>query len=323
MSKRLHSSLITLIFFGVFLCSVAALAQGGGKAVVIAHRGASGYLPEHTLESYAFAYAQGADYLEPDVVLTKDGRFICRHDTRLDDTTNVRDVFPDRKREDGHWYAIDFTLAEIKQLRAHERLANRFPADSSAFEVPTFEEMIELTQGLNKTTGRDVGIYPELKDPAWHAANGQPMEAAILKTLDRYGYRDKNSRVFIQCFLSEPLIKIRKELGSPLPLIMLMGSGKESDRLATQEGLKHIATFANGIGPAKERVEADPDLVKRAHDAGLLVHPYTLHADNVPGKYASIEDEIRQFVFTYKVDGMFIDHPGKMVEQLLVGKKGK
>lgn len=323
MFKRLFGSLPIIIAIGVLFCHAAALAQGGGKAVVIAHRGASGYLPEHTLESYAFAYAQGADYLEPDVVLTKDAHFICRHDIRLDDTTNVQDVFPDKRREDGHWYAIDLTLAEIKQLRARERLPNRFPVNNAKFEVPTFEEMIELTQGLNKTTGRNVGIYPELKDPVWHAANGQPMEAAILKTLDHYGYRDKDARVFIQCFLPEPLIKIRKELRSPLPLIMLMGSGKESDSLATKEGLEHVATFANGIGPAKERIEADPDLVKRAHDAGLLVHPYTLRADNVPGKYASIEDEIRQFVFTYKVDGMFIDHPDKMVEQLLTGQQGK
>lgn len=313
MRKSVCVSRLVLMIAGIVLWCAFAQAQDRGKAVVIGHRGACGYLPEHTLESYAFAYAQGADYVEPDCAMTQDGRFICMHDIYLEENTDVEEVFPDKKRGDGHWYVIDLTLAEVKRLRVHERLPNRFPIGKSAFEVPTLEEMIELVQGLNKTTGRDVGIYPELKHPTWHAENGHPMEAALLDLLERYGYRGKEARVFIQCFWPESLIKIRKELGSDLPLIMLIGTDERSERLVTKEGIQYVASFANGIGPAKERVEANPDLVKWAHEAGLLVHPYTIHADKVPAPYSSVEDELKRFLFDYKVDGLFIDHPDKMV----------
>lgn len=313
MRKNFYVILAVFVIPGILFGSTIGHAEEDGRAVVIAHRGASGYLPEHTLEAYALAYAQGADYLEPDLVVTKDGRFICRHDIHLEESTNVKEVFPEKKREDGRWYAIDLTLAEVKQLRAEERLPNRFPVGKAAFEVPTFEEMTELTQGLNKTTGRNVGIYPELKEPLWHAKNGHPMEAAVLDILTRYGYTGKDAPVFIQCFWPDPLIKIRKELGSELPLIMLIGADGRSDRLATKEGIEYIATFANGIGPAKEWIEANPELVKWAHDAGLLVHPYTVQADNVPAPYGNVEDELTRLLVDYKVDGLFIDHPDRMV----------
>ena len=150
------------------------------QKIVIAHRGASGYLPEHTLEAKAMAYAMGADYIEQDVVMTADDQLIVLHDITLDRTTNVDEVFPDRARDDGRYYAIDFTLAEIRRLSATEgfRLlpngekqqgyASRFPMGSSSFKVPTFQEEIQLIQGLNKSTGNDIGIYPEIKQPAFH-----------------------------------------------------------------------------------------------------------------------------------------------------------
>jgi len=118
-------------------------------------------------------------------------------------------------------------------------------------------------------------------------------------------------------------MKIRKELGSELPLIMLIGADARSDRLATQEGIAYIATFANGIGPAKERIEANPDLVKWAHEAGLLVHPYTVQADNVPAPYGSVEEELKRLLVDYKVDGLFIDHPDKMVRFLAESRPGR
>jgi len=285
--------------------------------LVIAHRGASGYLPEHTLEAYAVAHAMGADYVEPDLVLTKDGHFICLHDIHLEGTTNVEEVFPDRKRKDDSWYPVDFTLAEIKQLQVHERLRNRFPRMKSDFEVPTFAEMIELIQGLNETTGKIVGIYPELKAPAFHAKAGLPMEEAILSILKKYGYSGSNSKVFVQCFEVEPLRKMRLELGSKLPQVMLIGASGSAKKMLSADGLKDLASFVNGIGPSKGLIEKDPAIVKRAHKNGLVVHPYTFRADSFSKKdYKSFVKELEQFYKKYNVDGVFTDHPDKVVAYL-------
>ena len=136
--------------------------------------------------AYAMGYAQGADYVEQDLVLTRDGVFICLHDIHLDETTDVAAVFPGRRRGDGRWYAADLTLEEVRRLRAHERLRHRFPRDAARFAIPTFEEAIELVAGLNRTTGRRVGIYPELKAPRWHREQGLAMEESFLAVLDRH-----------------------------------------------------------------------------------------------------------------------------------------
>lgn len=290
--------------------------------IVIAHRGASGYLPEHTLEAYALAFGQGADYVEPDLVLTRDGVFICLHDIHLEMTTNVAAVFAGRKREDGRWYAADFTLAEIKRLAVHERLPKRFPVGRARFEVPTFEEMIELIQGLNVTAGREVGIYPELKAPAWHRAEGLPMEAQLLGVLKRYGYTGKNAKVFVQCFEAESLRMMRGELKSELPQVMLIGGGKAYDAMASEAGLDDIASFAIAIGPDKNRIEKNPALVGWAHARGLAVHPYTMRADDVPAAYSSFEDELRQFYVNYGVDGLFTDFPDRVREWLALNAAG-
>jgi glycerophosphoryl diester phosphodiesterase len=295
---------------------IAALAPfaAADPPLVIAHRGASGYLPEHTLVTYAMAYTMGADYIEPDLVLTKDNRFICLHDIHLDDTTDVETKFPDRARPDGHWYAADFALAEIKQLAAHERLDNRFRKDSRGFQVPTFEEMIELVQGLNAATGRNVGIYPELKQPAWHASQDLPMEHAALDLLAKYGYSTADSPIFLQCFEAESLIKIRRELGSRLPLILLVGNGREADATLSESGLAAVAKYANGIGPDRTLIERKPQIVEWAHAANLAVHPYTFRTDAYnKSKYDSYEAELRQFLTVYKIDGFFTDQPDRGV----------
>lgn len=299
----------------VFTCSVfAALSALAQEKAVISHRGACGYLPEHTLESYAFAYAAGADYIEQDVALTKDREFICLHDIHLEKTTDVEVKFPDRKRDDGKWYAADFTLDEIRQLRAHERLPKRFPADKSRFEVPTFREAIELIQGLNRTTGRNVGIYPELKNPSWHTKHGLPMEEAFVAILAEYGYTSRDSNIFVQCFEPGTLKKLRLELKLESPQVFLMGDDKSQDALVTDEGLAEIATFAEGIGPDKNRIETDPDLVARAHAHGLVVHPYTMRSDLRPRAYATPEDELKKFLFDHGVDGLFTDFPDTAAE---------
>ncbi len=292
-----------------------------GDQIVIAHRGASGYLPEHTLEAYAMAYAMGADYVEQDLVFTKDLRFVCLHDIYLDPTTDVEERFPERKHPDGRWYAADFTLAEIKTLNVHERLPNRFPAGASHFEVPTFEEAIELVQGMNKTTGRDVGIYPELKAPSWHQNHKMPMEKAFLDIVERYGYKGPDAKIFVQCFEPMPLQTLRDTLGCTLPMIMLISDDDLQKPMLTEEGLDRIAKFATGIGPDKKSVDENPKIVEWAHARHLLVHPYTLRKDQCPKKYAAFQDEIKQFYTVYKVDGMFTDFTDECVKYLAGAKK--
>ena len=280
--------------------------------IVIAHRGASGYFPEHTLEAYAFAYALGADYIEPDLVKTKDGHLICRHERHLDNTTNVAELFPDRSRSDGHFYAADFTLAEVKRMNAHDQMPNRYPRGATRFEIPTFEELIEMVQHLNRVMGRNVGLYPELKSPAAHREEGLPLESHVIDVLKKYGYEGKDAKIFLQCFEIEPLRYIRNKLHSELPLIMLIGGGG-SDDLLSEDGLKDLAQFANGIGPAKGIIERDPALVTRAHAAGLKVHPYTFRADSIARGYDTFEEEVKRFIHDYNVDGLFTDHPDQAV----------
>lgn len=289
-------------------------AMTAAQPIVIAHRGASGYLPEHTLEAYAMAYAMGADYVEPDLVLTKDSVFVCMHDIHLELTTDVEQKFPDRKASDGHWYPADFTLAEVKTLCVHERLKNRFPQEVTAFEVPTFEEMIQLVQGLNKTSGRQVGIYPELKAPAWHAQHGLPMEQAALDVLTKYGYTAPDAKVYLQCFEFEPLKKLR-ELGTKLPLVLLIAGGREAEQYLSDAGLDEVAKIANGIGPDRKLIETDPALVERAHARKLKVHPYTFRTDDYNrSKYGSFSGEVQHFIDVYKIDGFFTDHPDRGVD---------
>ena len=293
----------------VFMSAVAAAAD----PIIIAHRGASGYLPEHTLEAYAMAYAMGAHYVEPDLVRTKDGAFICLHDIHLEGTTNVEEVFPDRAREDGRWYPIDFTLAEIKTLQVHERIESRFPEGKSDFEVPTFQEMIELIQGLNASTGRDVGIYPELKGPSFHREEGLPMEEDFLAIIRKYGYKGPQAKIFVQCFEHEPLIRLR-ELGSMVPQVFLLGGG--ASKWFDEEGIAEAKKFANGFGPSKTLIERDPECVARIHAAGMVIHPYTMRADDVGRGYIDMSDELKTFFEKYKVDGVFTDHPDVAIQFL-------
>ena len=284
--------------------------------IVIAHRGASGYLPEHTLAAYAMAYALGADYIEQDLVLTKDRQFICLHDIELEDTTNVDEVFPDRKRDNGKYYAADFTLAEIRQLRAESRTPVRFEPRLDGFRVATFVEAIELIQALNASTGRDVGIYPELKQPAWHRGQGLPMEAAFLELVARYGYNRPDSRIYVQCFEADSLKLLRTELGSQLPQILLIGGKDPEQPLLQAEGLAQAAAYAQGIGPARGLLEQRPEIVALAHAAGLQVHPYTFARESVASHYPSFRAELRHFFFEYDIDGMFTDFPDAAYEAL-------
>ncbi len=280
----------------------------GSHMIVIAHRGASGYLPEHTLAAYAAAHGMGADYIEPDVVSTADGHLICLHDIHLEATTNVEEVFPDRARGDGKWYAADFTLKEIRQLGAEERLEGRFPKGVGSFRVPTLAEMIGVVQGMNRASGRNTGIYPEIKAPAWHREQGLPLEEKLLELLGRHGYREPGAAIFVQSFEPESLERLRA-LGSKLPQVFLMAEVEQYRRFLSPEGMADVALFADGIGPAKTMLVRQPQLVSWAHEAGLLVHPYTFRADQLPDGYADVGQEIREHLFGFEANGVFTDHP--------------
>ncbi len=275
-------NLFVLFFFLSACSSIKAPSRSSG--IIIAHRGASAFLPEHTLEAYAYAHAHDVDFIEPDVVLTKDNIPICLHDVTLETTTNVEQIFPKRKRKDGHWYAVDFTLDEIKKLNVHERahqdkaiFPNRFPKGMSSFQVPTLMEFIELIQGLNTSTGKNVGIYPEIKKPEFHLRNGINSAPIIMQILKNYKYDNHLDKIFIQSFHPDTL----KKLKTKIPLIQLIGendwgdSSTNFDILKTNDGLREIRTYANGIGIWLGHIKQDPTLIKRAKSMGLQVHAYT------------------------------------------------
>jgi len=314
------------------------------QPLVIAHRGASGYLPEHTLEAKAYAYAAGADYLEQDLVLTRDGVPVVLHDVQVDTVTNVAEVFPERRREDGRYYAVDFTLAELRSLEARERISlktgrpaypQRYPVEPGPFRIHTFEDELRLVAGLNRSTGRNVGVYPELKQPAWHRQQGQEMAPIVLAQLAAAGYRQRTDRCFLQCFEADELRRIHADLGCELRLIQLIGDrdwrqeGVDPD-LSTAEGLARAAQYADGVGPPLSRVLAlDADgrpriaaLTRDAHALGLQVHPYTLRRDDLPKFAATYDEACRLLCETAGVDGVFTDFPDLM-RQALAGASAR
>lgn len=305
---------------------------GAARApLIIAHRGACGYLPEHTLEAKALAYGQGADYLEQDVVATRDDVLVVLHDIRLDRVTDVAVRFPDRHRPDGRWYARDFAFAELETLNVHERRGadgaavypDRFPTGAGRFGIATLEAEIEMIQGLNASTGRTVGLYPEIKRPAWHRAEGIDLGARLIEVLDGYGYRRRTDPVYLQCFDADELERLRADLGCDLKLIQLIGenawgeSGTDYEALRTPRGLQRLAGIVDGIGPWLEHLyrparsgrASSTGLAEAARQQGLVVHPYTFRADEVAPGFASFGDMIGWFVRELAVEGLFTDFP--------------
>lgn len=301
--------------------------------LVIAHRGASGYLPEHTLEAKAYAHALGADYLEQDVVATRDNELLVLHDIHLDRVTDVAERFPGRQRDDGRFYARDFDLAEIRTLVAGERRAGdgvsaafpgRFPVGVGSFRVPTLREEFRLIQGLNRSTGREAGVYTEIKRPAWHREEGVDLTSLVLQMLDDHGYRSRKDRAFVQCFDLAEVRRIRHELGCQLKLVQLIGennwgeSATDYGPLRTAAGLAQLAETADGIGPSishlvgMAEIDGHPvstGLVSAAHEAGLVVHPYTFRAEQLLPGFESLTDMIAWFAEQLAVDGVFTDFP--------------
>ena len=303
------------------LFSGDTLVADSSSVIVIAHRGASGERPEHTLESYQRAIEQGADYIEPDLVMTRDGVLIARHENEIGGTTDVarHPEFADRRRTqviDGEtmtgWFTEDFTLAEIKTLRARERLPALRAANCAfdgRFGVPTFEEIMQLAQSANRTcAGRSrIGLYPETKHPAHFQKLGLALERPMLETLERHGYAERGSPVFIQSFDPGNLRQLRAM--TPLPLVQLLEHGIGD--------VARIAEYADYIGIAKAL--ATPASVAEAHAQGLKVHVWTFRAENEflpddfkigqsPAAHGDLRGEIARYL-ALGIDGFFTDFP--------------
>lgn len=284
--------------------------------IVIAHRGASGYLPEHTLISKSMAYGMHANYLEQDLVLSKDNIPMVVHDIFLDDITDVAKVFPDKSRNDGRYYVIDFTYDELAQLHVFERFdpktkkltyTNRFPYNKSTFRLHSFQEEIELIQGLNHSTGNNVGIYPEIKNPKFHGDHGKDISNIVLKILSEYGYSSKSDNCILQCFDKSELKRIRHDLNSQLFLVQLIG------HKINESNLKEFSSYADGIGPWYQQI--DKLIIEEAHLLGLKVHAYTFRSDDL-GNFESFDDLLNYGFNKLNLDGIFTDFPDKAVNFL-------
>ena len=323
--------------------------------LVIAHRGASGYRPEHTLAAYELGARLGADYVEPDLVRTKDGVLVARHENEISGTTDVasRSEFAGRRTTkviDGvpltGWFTEDFTLAELKTLRAIERIPALRPQNTrfnGLYEVPTLQEVIDLTKRLSKLLRRPIGIYPETKHPTYFREIGLPLEEPLVRTLKRNGLNHRRSKVFVQSFEVGNLKLLDRKLR--VPLVQLLGAPAQRPwdfavsgdprtyaDMATPAGLRDIAEYADGVGPSKDYIVPrdaagnslpPTSFVDDAHAAGLVVHPYTFRNENTflplelrssadPAAYGDAAAEYEQF-FELGVDGVFSDNPDTAV----------
>ena len=293
---------VTVSLLALLVPLAVAVAQTSGK-LLVAHRGASAYAPEHTLAAYRLALEQRADYVEQDLGLTRDGVLVCLHDVTLERTTNVEEVFPERVRDvDGarSWPLADFTLEEVKRLDAGSWFGPEFAGE----RVPTFQEAIDLV-------GDRAGLYPELKAPSTYAARGLDLVAVFAEALRKNGLdrptpQGERPRVLAQSFDAGALAALAKALPA-VPRTFLVGT-RDGARWITSDGLDKVKAFATSVGPARMLVEVDPTLVARAHERGLLVIPYTFRAQG-PERAAAATAEMRRFLIQYGVDGVFTDNP--------------
>jgi glycerophosphoryl diester phosphodiesterase len=273
------------------------------KKQLVAHRGASAYAPEHTLEAYRLALEQGADYVEQDLAVSKDGVLVCIHDLTLERTTNVEDVFPDRfteNRSSGtsvrRWLVNDFTLAELKRLDA----GSWFGAKFVGARIPTFQEAVDLVKGK-------AGLYPELKDPEFYRTRGVSPEKLLAEALRKNALiDDPTTPVIIQSF-DDTTIKLLAQELPKVPRVWLV-EAKWQHRVDSPDKVREIATWATGLGPNKAIVSSLPDVVKWAHAAGLTVTPWTFRSSNT-GSFASVREEMSKFLYEYGVDALFTDNP--------------
>ncbi len=306
-SRIAHSLVPVCLVVLVVALGFALVGHGQGKGkLLVAHRGASAYAPEHTAAAYRLAMEQGADFVEQDLQITKDGQLVCLHDLTLDRTTNAEEIFPGRSRPlDGESRAlpgrpvVDFTLAEIKQLDAGSWFDPKYKGE----KVLTFQEAIDLMKGK-------AGIYPEMKAPDVYGSLGFDMERLVMDVLRKNGLdtpgADPKTPVIIQSFSAESLKKM-VAMGVKLPLVFLVTDG-DRDLWLTKEKMAEIKTFASGIGPAKGIISGKPEIVTWAHEAGLTVTPYTFRSAGQPAG-RTVREEMDQFLYTFGVDAVFTDNP--------------
>ena len=326
-------------------------ARAPQKPIVIAHRGASGLRPEHTALSYNLAIDQGCDFIEPDLVPTQDGHLIARHENEIGGTTDVAShpEFAARKTTktiDGQqitgWFVEDFTLAEIKTLRARERLPQLRPANTKydgQAQLLTFDEVVAIARAGSQRTGRTIGVYPEMKHPSYFAGIGLPIEDRLVDLLKKHDLDSAAAPVFVQCFEVTPLKTLRAKTKARLVLLTASEGGPADlpnvtySQLVSPAGLKEVALYADGLGP--EKIQVVPQdatsllpataLVKDAHAAGLVVHPWTVRAENyflpaslrrgdpAAADYLAQPGEVSavfKALYAAGVDGLFSDFPG-------------
>jgi glycerophosphoryl diester phosphodiesterase len=315
------------------------------RPIVIAHRGASGHRPEHTLAAYSLAIDMGADYIEPDLVSTKDSVLVARHENEIGGTTDVATRFPDRRTThtiDGRsvtgWFTEDFTLAELRTLRTNERLSFRSHAYDGREPIPTFEEILDLVERRSRETGRRIGVYPETKHSSYFRSIGLPVEEPLLAALARRGWTTPAAPVFIQSFEVANLRALRARTGVRLVQLIDVRGGPADAKTApdvpatyasmiTPAGLARIAEYANAIGVEKSLVQPidstgrrgpPTSIVAEAHRAGLAVHVWTLRSDSVylPKAYAGDAAAEWRLFASLGVDGIFGDFPDVGVKSL-------
>ncbi|AFZ02103.1 glycerophosphodiester phosphodiesterase [Calothrix sp. PCC 6303] len=315
--------------------------------IIIAHRGASGYRPEHTLAAYELAINQGADYIEPDLVMTQDGVLIARHENEISETTNIQDYpeFAQRKISkliDGElkvgWFTEDFTLSEIKQLRAKERIPELRPQNQiyqNQLQIPTFREILDLVKQKNAETGRNIGIYPETKHPTYFRNIGLSLEEKLIEILDEYGYKNHQAKIFIQSFevsnlkyLAEitdlQLVQLINDKGTPYDF-QLNSDGRSYKDLISLTGLKEMSNYAAAIGVNKNLIVprnhlnqllSPTTIIQDAHQANLSVHAWTFRDENyfLPLDYQNNPQNEYQLFFNLGIDGVFSDNSDTAIQ---------
>lgn len=285
------------------IVAAAAREESPARKTLVAHRGASAYAPEHTLAAYRLALEQGADYVEQDLAVTRDGVLVCLHDLTLERTTNVEEVFPDRFVEVAEgpergrrWLVNDFTLEELRRLDAGSWFDTKF----AGARIPTFQEAIDLVRGR-------AGLYPELKDPEFYRQRGVHPERLFAEALRKNGLvADPKTPVILQSFDETTLRRAAADLPE-VPRVFLVGA-PDASRLDSPDKVRAIAAWATGLGPNKAIVDRQPALVEWAHAAGLTVTPWTFRSSDT-GRFASVRAEMAHFLFVYGVDAVFTDNP--------------
>ncbi len=320
---NLSKYLVTLLLIPLLSCNMPS--KDATDKIVIAHRGASGYVPEHTMESKAMAHAMNADFIEQDLVLSKDDVPIVIHDIYLEEITNVALLYPEMSRKDGRFYVIDFTFDQLMTLSVNERInhntkkvvfPNRFPLKESSFKLHSLQQELELIQGLNKSSGKNIGIYPEIKNPGFHNKHGKDISKIVVQVLKDYGYRKKSDGCILQCFDAQELQRIREELKCELFLTQLIEFPEGT------ENLEKYATYADAIGPSIEQLilagmgkSEGNKLVDTAHRLNLKVHAYTFRQDEHPN-FETFEALLQFGFYDIDLDGGFTDFPDLVVDYL-------